>query len=126
MKKSLGPKTLMYPAPVLVIGSYDGEDKANAMTASWAAAYAVSGLRAVAIRKATYTYGNISEREAFTVSIPSENNIKAADYFRHGFRKGGGQIQDTRSYGGRVGPGGCALCKGVPPGPGMQETHQDH
>ncbi len=82
MKKSLGPKTLMYPAPVLVIGSYDSEDRANAMTASWGGICCSSPpCIAVAIRKATYTYGNIAEREAFTVSIPSEDHIRAADYF---------------------------------------------
>ena len=35
----------------------------------------------VSLRKATYTYGNIMERKAFTVSIPSETYTKEADYF---------------------------------------------
>jgi flavin reductase (DIM6/NTAB) family NADH-FMN oxidoreductase RutF len=35
MKKSLGAKTLLYPTPVLVVGSYDKEGRANVMTASW-------------------------------------------------------------------------------------------
>jgi flavin reductase (DIM6/NTAB) family NADH-FMN oxidoreductase RutF len=33
------------------------------------------------LRKATYTYGNILERKAFTISIPSEAHVKEADYF---------------------------------------------
>jgi flavin reductase (DIM6/NTAB) family NADH-FMN oxidoreductase RutF len=82
MKKSLGAKTLLYPVPVLVIGTYDSEGRANAMTASWGGiCCSVPPCIAVSLRKATYTYGNLMEREAFTVNIPSEAQIKAADYF---------------------------------------------
>jgi flavin reductase (DIM6/NTAB) family NADH-FMN oxidoreductase RutF len=82
MKKSLGAKTLLYPAPVLVIGTYDSEGRANAMTASWGGiCCSAPPCLAVSLRKATYTYGNLMEREAFTVNIPSEAQIKAADYF---------------------------------------------
>jgi flavin reductase (DIM6/NTAB) family NADH-FMN oxidoreductase RutF len=38
-------------------------------------------VRAVSLRKATYTHGNILERKAFTISIPSEKHVKEADYF---------------------------------------------
>jgi flavin reductase (DIM6/NTAB) family NADH-FMN oxidoreductase RutF len=36
---------------------------------------------AISLRKATYTYGNIMEQKAFTVSIPSRDFIREADYF---------------------------------------------
>ena len=36
---------------------------------------------AISLRKATYSYGNIDERKAFTVNIPSEVNAREADYF---------------------------------------------
>lgn len=82
MKKSLGAKTLLYPTPVLVIGTYDSNGRANAMTASWGGiCCSTPPCIAVSIRKATYTYGNLMEKEAFTVNIPSEDQIKAADYF---------------------------------------------
>ena len=32
MKKSFGPRTLIYPAPVWVIGTYDKARKPNVMT----------------------------------------------------------------------------------------------
>jgi flavin reductase (DIM6/NTAB) family NADH-FMN oxidoreductase RutF len=32
------------------------------------------------VRKATYTYGNLMERKAFTISIPSESHLVEADY----------------------------------------------
>jgi flavin reductase (DIM6/NTAB) family NADH-FMN oxidoreductase RutF len=35
----------------------------------------------VSLRKATYTYGNILERRAYTISIPSEKHVKEVDYF---------------------------------------------
>ncbi len=35
MKKSIGARTIVYPAPILVIGTYDREGKSNVMTAAW-------------------------------------------------------------------------------------------
>lgn len=82
MKKSIGAKTLLYPTPVVVVGTYDHAGKPNVMTAAWAGiCCSVPPCIAVSLRKATYTYGNIMERKAFTISIPSENYAKQADYF---------------------------------------------
>ena len=81
MKKSLGAKTLVYPTPVFAIGTYDANGKANAMTASWCGiCCSVPPCVSVSLRKATYTYGNIVQQKAFTVSIPSQNRMKEADY----------------------------------------------
>ncbi len=82
MKKSLGAKTLLYPTPVCVVGTYDREGLPNVMTAAWAGICCSSPpCIAVSLRKATYTYGNIMERKAFTISLPSEDYVKQADYF---------------------------------------------
>lgn len=35
MKKSAGAKTLLFPTPVMVVGTYDQAGKPNLMTASW-------------------------------------------------------------------------------------------
>ena len=35
MKRSIGAKTIVYPAPVLIVATYDKDGKANAMTAAW-------------------------------------------------------------------------------------------
>ena len=35
---------------------------------------------AVSLRAATYTYGNIVKRQAFTINIPSEKYLKEVDY----------------------------------------------
>jgi flavin reductase (DIM6/NTAB) family NADH-FMN oxidoreductase RutF len=81
MNKSLGAKTLIYPAPVLVVGTYDKAGKPNVMTASWGGiCCSQPPCVAVSLRKATYTHGNILEREAFTVSVPPEKYVKQVDY----------------------------------------------
>ena len=82
MKESLGPKTIVYPTPVFVVGTYDKEGKPNAMTAAWGGiCCSKPPCVAVSLRKATYTYWNIVEREAFTINIPSEAHLRVADYF---------------------------------------------
>jgi flavin reductase (DIM6/NTAB) family NADH-FMN oxidoreductase RutF len=82
MKKSLGAKTLVYPTPVFVVGTYDANGKPNVMTASWGGiCCSKPPCVAVSLRKATYTHGNIVARKAYTISIPSEAHVRAADYF---------------------------------------------
>ncbi|MEN6457356.1 MAG: flavin reductase family protein [Thermoguttaceae bacterium] len=82
MKKSLGAKTIVYPTPVLVVGTFDEQGKPNVMTAAWGGiCCSLPPCIAVSLRKATHTYGNIVRRNAFTISVPSERHVKAADYF---------------------------------------------
>ncbi len=82
MKISLGAKTLVYPTPVFVVGTFDHAGRPNVMTASWGGiCCSQPPCVAVSLRKATYSYGNILERKAFTISIPSEAHVKAVDYF---------------------------------------------
>ena len=82
MKKSIGAKTIAYPTPVFIVGSYDKNGIPNAMSVAWAGiCCSKPPCLAVAIREATYTYGNIIQRQAFTISIPSEKYVKEADYF---------------------------------------------
>ena len=35
MKKSIGAQTIVYPAPILIVGTYDKSGKPNVMTAAW-------------------------------------------------------------------------------------------
>lgn len=82
MKKSIGPKTIAYPTPVWVVGTYDKNDKPNVATVAWGGICCSSPpCVAISLRAATYTHGNITARKAFTVSIPSETRVKQADYF---------------------------------------------
>lgn len=82
MKKSIGARTLVFPTPVWVVGTYDKEGKPNVMTAAWVGiCCSRPPCVGISLRKATYTYGNIMERKAFTVNVPSEMYVKEADYF---------------------------------------------
>lgn len=81
MKKSLGAKTIIYPTPVFVVGTYDKGGRPNIMTAAWGGiCCSKPSCVSVSLRKATYTYANIMEQQAFTISIPSEDHAKLADY----------------------------------------------
>ncbi len=82
MKKSLGAKTLAFPTPVWIVGTYDKEENPNVMTVAWGGICCSKPKSVnISLRKATYSYGNIVERKAFTISIPSEKHVKEADYF---------------------------------------------
>ena len=81
MKKSLGAKTLAQPTPVWVVGSYDSQGKPNMMTIAWGGiCCSQPPCVTISLRKATYTYGCIKERKAYTINIPSTALVKEADY----------------------------------------------
>lgn len=81
MKRSLGAKTLLYPAPVLIIGTYDSEGKPNLMNAAWGGiCNSEPPSIAVSIRPTRLTYDNIVTNRAFTVNVPSVRFVKQADF----------------------------------------------
>jgi flavin reductase (DIM6/NTAB) family NADH-FMN oxidoreductase RutF len=82
MKKSLGANTIIYPTPVWCVGSYDSDGTPNLMTAAWGGVCASHPpCLTVSLRKATYSHGNILERGAYTVNVPSADFASEADYF---------------------------------------------
>lgn len=81
MKKSLGAKTLAYPTPVWVVGSFDAAGKPNMMTVAWAGiCCSAPPCVTVSIRKERHSYAAIMARRAFTVSIPGQSQVAEADY----------------------------------------------
>jgi len=81
MKKSLGAKTLAQPAPVWVVGSYDSNGKPNIMVIAWGGiCCSQPPCVTISLRKATYTYGCIMERKAYTINIPAATLVKEVDY----------------------------------------------
>lgn len=81
MKIPIGPKALMYPLPVLLVGTFDEKGKPNLMTASWAGiASSTPPCISISIRKERYTYNAITKNKEFSISFPSEKNIEVADY----------------------------------------------
>jgi flavin reductase (DIM6/NTAB) family NADH-FMN oxidoreductase RutF len=81
MKKSIGAKTLLFPTPVLMVGTYDQDGKPNLMNAAWGGiCCSQPPCVAVSLRKATYSYAAIIDRAAFTVGIACESKMVEADY----------------------------------------------
>ena len=81
MKTSIGAKTLLFPTPVLMVGTFDTDGRPNLMNAAWGGiCCSQPPCVAVSLRKATYSYAGIVERKAFTVGIACESRIVAADF----------------------------------------------
>ncbi len=79
-KTKFGPQTLLYPMPVLLIGS-DIEDSPNFMTAAWGGiANGDPPMISVAIRKSRHTLKGITQHMVFSVNIPSADMVKEVDY----------------------------------------------
>jgi flavin reductase (DIM6/NTAB) family NADH-FMN oxidoreductase RutF len=81
MKKiTIGPTTLLYPKPALLIGA-NVSGKPNFMTVAWAGiANFKPPMLTVAIRRERYTYKGLEENQTFSVNIPSEDLVTEADY----------------------------------------------
>lgn len=79
MRKNFGSKYLMYPMPVLIIGSYNEDGSANAMTAAWGIICDYTKVMVVLDRNHVTTK-NILKKGAFTVSMATVKTVLAADY----------------------------------------------
>ena len=79
MRKNLGAKAILYPMPVLIIGSYDESGIPNAMNAAWGGISEETEI-SICISDDHKTTENILKRGAFTVSIADKENVAAADY----------------------------------------------
>ena len=96
MKRSVGAKTIVYPTPVFIVGTYDDQGVPNMMAAAWGGiCCSRPPCVAVALRKATYSYGNIVAREAFTVNIPSDVYVREADYVGIASGRDGAKFEAT-------------------------------
>ena len=81
MKQSLGARTILEPAPVLLIGTYDEQGRPNIMTCAWGGICCSDPPSvAVSLRESRHTYTSIVRSEAFTVGVPSISLVKEADY----------------------------------------------
>jgi len=96
MKTSFGAKTIVFPVPVWIVGTYDKDGKPSVMAASWGGVCCSEPpCITVSLRKATYTYGSLMERKAYTVSMPSEKYVKEADYFGIASGRNADKFADT-------------------------------
>ena len=79
MRKNLGNKMNFLPLPVLMIGTYDENEKANVMNAAWGGIYDY-GKVFISLSKHKTTE-NLELKKAFTVSFATKETEVISDYF---------------------------------------------
>lgn len=79
VRKNIGAKPYIMPMPVLIVSSYDMEEKPCAMLAVWGG---ISNEKEISITIASkrHTLKGILERESFVVSMADVENTVACDY----------------------------------------------
>ncbi len=79
-KVTMGPKTWIYPKPVLLIGT-NVNDKPNFMAAAHCGIVnSIPPMISVAIQHHRYTHRGIMQNLTFSVNVPSRDLVKEADY----------------------------------------------
>ena len=79
MRKDLGNKMNFLPLPVLMIGTYDEEGKANVMNAAWGGIYD-HGKIYISLSNHKTT-DNLKIKNAFTVGFATKDTEVISDYF---------------------------------------------
>lgn len=78
MSKNFGAKPLLFPQPVMMIGSYDENGKANLMNAAWGG---IVGMDEIIIDMSSHkTTENIMLNKTFTVAPADVEHVVACDY----------------------------------------------
>ncbi len=79
MRKNFGAKSMLYPMPVLIVGTYDENGVPNAMNAAWGGIYDTN-LVMVCLAHEHKTTENIKKTGAFTLSFATAKTVMACDY----------------------------------------------
>ncbi len=79
MRKNFGPKSWLYPMPVLIVAAYDEEGKPNAMNAAWGGIFTDEHI-GICLSEGHKTTKNILATKAFTVSMATAELVTACDY----------------------------------------------
>ncbi len=79
MRKNFGAKAILYPMPVLIIGTYDENGTPDAMNAAWGGISEETQI-SICVSEDHKTTANLLARKAFTVSIADAEQVIAADY----------------------------------------------
>lgn len=79
-KVPIGPQTLVYPMPALLVGS-NVDGKPNFMTVAWSGiANATPPMISIAIRHQRYTMIGIRQNLTFSINVPSCDMVRETDY----------------------------------------------
>ncbi len=79
MRKNFGAKAILYPMPVLIIGSYDENGVPDAMNAAWGGISEETQI-SICVSAEHKTTQNILSNGYFTVSVSDIENVVSADY----------------------------------------------
>lgn len=79
MRKDFGVKSYLYPAPVLMLGTYSEEGKADLMNAAWGGIYDSDKIM-VSLSTDHKTVKNFEKTKALTISPAVKEVIKECDY----------------------------------------------
>ena len=79
MRKNLGSKTMCYPMPVFMIGTYNTDGTPNVMNAAWGGISEEQEI-SICVDSAHKTAENVQLRKAFTVSMGTAQYVTACDY----------------------------------------------
>ena len=79
MRKDFGPKTICYPMPVFIIGTYNEDGTPNAMNAAWGGISEEMEI-SICVDNSHKTAENLLARKAFTVSMATAQYVAACDY----------------------------------------------
>ena len=79
MRKNLGAKTICYPMPVFIIGTYNADGTPNAMNAAWGGISEEAEI-SICVDNTHKTAENLIARKAFTVSMATAKCVAACDY----------------------------------------------
>ncbi len=78
MRKNFGAKPYLYPQPVMIVGTYDENGKANAMNAAWGG---IVGANEIIMDLGSHkTTENIMKTKAFTISVADVEHLVSCDY----------------------------------------------
>ena len=79
MRKNFGAKTMCYPMPVFIIGTYGEDGTPNAMNAAWGGISEETEI-SICVSEDHKTTENILARKAFTVSMATAKYMRECDY----------------------------------------------
>ncbi len=79
MRKNFGSKTMCYPMPVFILGTYNADGTPNAMNAAWGGISEESEI-SVCVSDDHKTTENFLARKAFAVSMGTAGQVAACDY----------------------------------------------
>lgn len=79
MRKNFGSNSWLYPMPVLIIATYDEQERPNAMNAAWGGIF-TDEMIGICLSERHKTTQNILFTRAYTVSMATAEQVVACDY----------------------------------------------